>query len=80
MACIRETLRVFPAEPRLAKQVHTDTVLPGTNFTLGSNESLVETGKFSMAVPAGSVVVLDVWALHMNRESAPPCMKPIFAS
>ncbi|KAH0826709.1 cytochrome P450 [Lanmaoa asiatica] len=65
-ACIRETLRMFPAEPRLPKDVHTDTVLPGTCFTTGSKESLVETAKFSMAIPAGSVVVLDIWALHMN--------------
>ena len=68
MACVRETLRLFPAEPRLSKDVHADTVLPGTYFTFGSDENPVETGKFSMAVPAGSVVVMDIWALHMNRE------------
>ncbi|KAH0826717.1 cytochrome P450 [Lanmaoa asiatica] len=66
VACIRETLRVLPVEPRLSKFVHTDTVLPGTYFTPGSKESPVETAKFSMAIPAGSVVILDVWALHMN--------------
>lgn len=69
-ACIRETLRVLPSEPRISKDVHKDTVLPGTYFTPGSKESpSVETGKFLMAVPAGSVVVMDIWALHMSRES-----------
>ena len=68
MACLRETLRLFPVEPRMSKDVHADTVLPGAHFTFGSNGSPVETGKFSMAVPAGSIVVMDVWALHMNRE------------
>ncbi|KAH0826708.1 cytochrome P450 [Lanmaoa asiatica] len=61
-ACIRETLRMFPAEPRISKDAHADTVLPGTYFTPGSKE----TRRFSMAVPAGSVIVLDVWALHMS--------------
>ncbi|KAG8216942.1 cytochrome P450 [Butyriboletus roseoflavus] len=66
-ACIQEALRVFPAEPRIPKDVHQDTVLPGTSFIPGPKEDpFIETGKFSMAVPAGSVVVVDVWALHMN--------------
>lgn len=76
-ACIRETLRVFPAEPRISKDVHKDTVLPGTYFTSGSKESpSVETGKFLMAVPAGSIVVMDIWALHMNRESCSSRTRP----
>ena len=50
--------------------MQTDTVLPGTYFNPGSEgESPVETGKFTKAVPAGSLVSLDVWGLHMNRES-----------
>ncbi|KAF8556841.1 cytochrome P450 [Imleria badia] len=62
LACIRETLRLFPAEPRLPKDVHTDAVLPGTHFTPGSMGSpAVETGKFTMAVPAGSIIAIDIW-------------------
>ncbi|KAG9309956.1 cytochrome P450 [Chiua virens] len=66
-ACIRETLRVFPAEPRISKNVHADMVLPSTYFSPGSKESpSVETGKFSVAVPAGSAVIMEIWGLHMN--------------
>ncbi|KAG9309955.1 cytochrome P450 [Chiua virens] len=65
--CIRETLRVFPSEPRLSKSVHADMVLPSSYFSPGSKENpSVETGKFSVVVPAGSIVIIDVWALHMN--------------
>ncbi|KAF8556843.1 cytochrome P450 [Imleria badia] len=67
LACIRETLRLLPSAPRLPKDVHTNTLLPGTHFTPGSKDSpSVETGKFTMAIPAGSVIVMDIWALHMN--------------
>jgi cytochrome P450 len=67
LACIRETLRLFPSEPRLPKDVHADTVLPATYFTPGSEDSPpVEIGKFTMAIPAGSVIAIDVWALHTN--------------
>ena len=51
--------------------MQTDTIIPGTYFNPGSKgESPVETGKFMMAIPAGSLVSLGVWELHMNRESA----------
>ena len=68
---------MFPAEPRIAKDVHADTVLPGTYFTPGSKDTpSVETGKLSMAVPAGSTVIIDIWGMHMNRESSAPRTKP----
>ena len=79
MACIRETLRTFPAEPRLSKDVHADTVLPGTYFIPGSEDIPVETGRFSMAVPAGSGIIIDVWAVHMNRKSYTSRAKSILA-
>jgi len=67
LACIRETLRLFPPAARTPKVVRTDTVLPGTYFIPGSEgKPSVETGKFSMAVPKGSVVCIDVWAMHLN--------------
>ena len=68
MACLRESLRLFPVEPRLSKVVHADAVLPSTSFAVGPGDTLVETGKFTLAVPAGSAVLLDIWAVHMNRE------------
>ena len=69
MAFIRETLRMFPVAPIVPKDVHADTVLPGTYFSSGSKDTPVETGKFSMAVPAGSIIIIDIWAIHMNRKS-----------
>ena len=72
---------MFPAAPRMSKDVHADTVLPGAYFTPGSKDSpSVETGKFSMAVPAGSTVIIDVWAVHMNRKSFTLWTKPILTS
>ncbi|KAG9309961.1 cytochrome P450 [Chiua virens] len=66
-ACIRESLRVVPTAPRLVKNVHTDTVLPTTYFSPGSKaKPSVETGKDSIVAPAGSVVVIETWGLHMN--------------
>ncbi|KIJ62164.1 hypothetical protein HYDPIDRAFT_182927 [Hydnomerulius pinastri MD-312] len=66
-AFFRETLRLYPSEPRLAKDVRNDTILPATYFTPGSTQDpTVEGEKFSVAIPAGSVVIMDIWALHMN--------------
>lgn len=77
-AFIRETLRMFPAEPRIPKDVHKDTVLPVTSFIPGSKENtFIETGKFSMAVPAGSVIVLDIWAMHLSRASPSSRVRPV---
>ncbi|KAH7912385.1 cytochrome P450 [Hygrophoropsis aurantiaca] len=67
LALFRETLRLYPSEPRLAKDVHYDSVLPAVHFTPGSKGSpTIEGHPFSVAVPAGSVLILDIWALHMN--------------
>ncbi|KAF8437970.1 cytochrome P450 [Boletus edulis BED1] len=65
-ACIRETLRMFPPVTRLLKDALADAVLPGAYFAPGFQGSPVKTGDFSMAVPAGSLVVIDIWALHHN--------------
>ncbi|KAF8437972.1 cytochrome P450 [Boletus edulis BED1] len=65
-ACIRESLRMFPPVTRLPKDVHADAVLPGTYFTPGSEGTPVNTGKFLMTVPEGSLVVIDIWGLHHN--------------
>ncbi|KAG9309959.1 cytochrome P450 [Chiua virens] len=66
-ACIRETLRVFPVVSRIPKNVHADMVLPSTYFTPGSKENPSnETGKCAVAVPEGGVVIIDIWAMHMN--------------
>jgi len=67
MACIRESLRMFPPVTRLSREVHVDAVLPSTYFIPGSEGSPpVDTEKFSMPVPAESLVVIDIWGLHHN--------------
>ena len=76
LACMRETLRLFPAAARTPKVVRKDTVLPGTCFIPGSEDKpTVETGKFSMAIPKGSIICLDIWAMHLNSESCFSQMK-----
>ena len=86
MAVFRETLRCFPAEPRLNKLVDADAVLTGTRFTPSdpprkprstydggltnveiAHDQLSER-KFSVHIPKGSVVTMDIWAMHMNRQ------------
>ncbi|KAH7887015.1 cytochrome P450 [Phlebopus sp. FC_14] len=67
LAFFRETLRLFPSEPRLAKDVHNDTVLPAVSFTTESKRDPMVAGETSMViVPAGSVIIMDIWALHVN--------------
>jgi len=67
LAFFRETLRLWPAEPRLAKDVNVDTSLPGVHFSQNDSEtSLTEGQAYTLPVPAGSVVMLDIWALHHN--------------
>ncbi|TFK46773.1 cytochrome P450 [Heliocybe sulcata] len=61
LAVFREAMRLYPAEPRLAKLVTEDTVLPYTKF-----KPIPEAEKARMAVSKGSVVIIDIWALHMN--------------
>ena len=77
MACLRESLRVFPVESRLAKLAHADAVLPSTSFAVGPGDTLVETGKFTVAIPAGSIIMFDIWAVHMNRGWPTPQLKPL---
>ncbi|EIW78654.1 cytochrome P450 [Coniophora puteana RWD-64-598 SS2] len=67
LAFFRETLRLWPAEPRLAKDVDADTSLPGVHFSRNGNEtSLTEGQAYTLPVPARSIVMLDIWALHYN--------------
>lgn len=54
---------MFPSEPRLVKNVHADTSLTGRHFAAhGSTE------EYRVAIPNGSAVIVDIWAIHMSRE------------
>ncbi|KDQ57720.1 hypothetical protein JAAARDRAFT_35408 [Jaapia argillacea MUCL 33604] len=67
MAVFREALRLFPSVPRLAKPVFADSVVTVNRFNPADDywrESKAET--VSVAIPKGSVVIIDVWASHMN--------------
>ncbi|KLO09951.1 cytochrome P450 [Schizopora paradoxa] len=84
LAVIRETLRCFPAEPRLPKIVQEDCDLPGIRFESSKPASSVSTSfdggptnlalslddiqqtRFSVPIRKGDMVVMDIWALHMN--------------
>ncbi|EGO03674.1 hypothetical protein SERLA73DRAFT_101917 [Serpula lacrymans var. lacrymans S7.3] len=66
LAFFRETLRLFPPVIRLPRDVHTDVMLPAQRLNAGAKGSVTPGESFSVAVPAGSIVVIDIWALHMN--------------
>ena len=63
-AVIRETIRMFPPAPRLAKNVTTDTCVKANFFDSHSLEVLREV---DFPIKAGTDVVLDILGLHMNR-------------
>ncbi|KDQ58514.1 hypothetical protein JAAARDRAFT_34328 [Jaapia argillacea MUCL 33604] len=67
LAVFHETLRMFPSVIRLAKPVFADSAVTVNRFNPADDycqEGKVE--KVSVAIPKGSVVIIDVWALHMN--------------
>ncbi|KAF7360213.1 Cytochrome P450 [Mycena venus] len=62
LATFHETLRLFTPVARLSKIAHADTTLTAHRFTPG----LDVVTPFDVPVRAGSMVVIDVLALHMN--------------
>ncbi|KAJ6557982.1 cytochrome P450 [Mycena capillaripes] len=63
LATFQETIRLFPPAPRLGKIVQTDTTLTAHRFPPGKVEDVIP---FTVPVPAGSVIVIDAVALHVN--------------
>ncbi|KAJ7468050.1 cytochrome P450 [Mycena latifolia] len=66
LAAFQETLRLFPAAPRLVKIVQTDTDLTAHRFTTDPTGELQNITPFSVPLTKGSMVVIDIAALHMN--------------
>ncbi|KAJ7468039.1 cytochrome P450 [Mycena latifolia] len=66
LAAFHETLRLIPAVPRLSKVVQADTTLTAHRFTTGPTGEIQNVTPFSVPVRAGSWVVIDITALHMN--------------
>jgi hypothetical protein len=59
---------MFPPVMRLGKHVTTDTYVKAKIF---DNHSLKVLQEVDVPIKAGSVVVLDVLGLHMNRRLSP---------
>ncbi|KAI0066984.1 cytochrome P450 [Artomyces pyxidatus] len=68
LATFRETLRLFPAEPRLAKHVAADAVVTATRFTQHKDGHNLhgDEEKIPVAMPKGSVVITDILGVHRN--------------
>ncbi|KAJ7204838.1 cytochrome P450 [Mycena pura] len=68
LATFHETLRLFPAVVRIAKVVHADTAVKAHRFDTNA-KGAVETetvAEMSVPVAAGSVIMIDIRALHHN--------------
>ncbi|KAK7044834.1 cytochrome P450 [Favolaschia claudopus] len=73
-AVFHETIRLFPAVVRLSKLVHADATIPAQRFTTNASgkvdlDSIRDT---TVHVKTGSMVMLDIFALHQN----PICWGP----
>ncbi|KAF7351367.1 Cytochrome P450 [Mycena sanguinolenta] len=66
LAMFHETIRLFPAIVRLAKQVHADATIPAHRFTTTARGEIDDIQDISISVKAGSVVMVDILGLHMN--------------
>jgi len=66
LATFQETIRLFPPAPRLSKIVQVDTTLTAHRFTRRGTAELSDVTPFTVPVKAGSFVILDILALHMN--------------
>jgi hypothetical protein len=70
---------MFPSEPRLAKQVHVDATIMARRFVphvMGPGMH-GETEQYRIAIPKGSVVIMDIFGTNLNREMAGPLLIPI---
>lgn len=53
---------------RLGKQVLTDTDLKAHRFTTSHDGKVRDVEEYTVTIPGGSMVIIDISALHMNRE------------
>ncbi|QRV75287.1 cytochrome P450 family protein [Ceratobasidium sp. AG-Ba] len=68
LALFYETLRHFPAEPVLPRIASQDTVLLATKRKEGLMPSEYIDQEFTVVVPRGTVVLPDLYAMHMNTQ------------
>jgi hypothetical protein len=56
---------------RLAKCVAGDTALKAHRFTTDDNGKVQDIEEYNVPITSGSVLIIDILALHMNRETLP---------
>ncbi|KAJ7468028.1 cytochrome P450 [Mycena latifolia] len=66
LATFHETIRLFTPVARLCKIAHADATLTAHRFATGPAGELRDVAPFAVPVKQGSIVVIDVLALHMN--------------
>ncbi|KAI0052197.1 cytochrome P450 [Auriscalpium vulgare] len=68
LAAFRETLRLFPAEPRLAKIVAEDARITAAQFSPHKDGHNVhrDVRRVPVAIPKGSVIIVDIYGVHRN--------------
>ncbi|KAG6873084.1 hypothetical protein C0995_003128 [Termitomyces sp. Mi166 len=66
LAVFHETLRLFPPVVRLAKNVHADSTLVVRRFDVNNEGKIQNVEKYDVTVRRGSLVVIDIRALHFN--------------
>jgi hypothetical protein len=71
MAVFYETLRLFPPVVRLGKQVLEDTDIKARRFTTRSDGTVQDVEEYTVPIKGGSIIIIDILALHMNREVLP---------
>jgi hypothetical protein len=71
MAVFYETLRFFPPVVRLGKQVLEDIDIKARRFTTRSDGTVQDVEEYTVPIKGGSIIIIDILALHMNREVLP---------
>ncbi|KAG7448724.1 cytochrome P450 [Guyanagaster necrorhizus] len=61
-----ETLRLFPPVARLGKLVQANSVIPARRFQMSPEGRPSDVEQFSVAIDKGSLVIIDIFGLHMN--------------
>jgi hypothetical protein len=54
---------------RLGKQVLTDTDIKARRFTTSHDGKVQDVEEYTVPIKGGSMVIIDISALHMNRKA-----------
>ena len=70
---------MFPSVPRLAKQVHADATITARRFVPHAKGPGMhgEAEQYRIAIPKGSVVIMDVFGTSLSREMTGPLLIPV---